>query len=43
MKDDNSDVKQDTIKTSIHCPNTKRKYIYDLRGGGIVRERVVQC
>ena len=34
--------KKDIIETTIYCLNTKRKYIYELRGGEIVSERIVQ-
>jgi hypothetical protein len=42
MKDKTSKNK-DTIETSVYCMNTKRKYIYELRGGEIVSERIEQC
>jgi len=46
MKDDKipstASKKKDTIETTIYCLNTKRKYIYELRGGDIVSERIVQ-
>ena len=35
--------KRGIIETSVYCMNTKRKYIYELSGGVIVSERVVQC
>jgi hypothetical protein len=35
--------KKDIIETTVYCLNTKRMYIYQLRGGEIVGERVVQC
>lgn len=34
--------KKDIIETTIYCLNTKRKYIYELRGGEIVSERIVR-
>jgi hypothetical protein len=46
MKDDKtqetSSKKKGTIETTIYCLNTKRKYIYELSGGEIVSERIVQ-
>jgi hypothetical protein len=46
MKDDKthetSGKKKGTIETTIYCLNTKRKYIYELSGGEIVSERIVQ-
>ncbi len=38
-----TDKKKGTIETSVYCMNTKRKYIYELKDGNIVSERVVQC
>ncbi len=38
-----TEKKKGTIETSVYCMNTKRKYIYELKGGDIVSERVVQC
>ncbi len=35
--------KKGIIETSVYCMNTKRKYIYELSGGVIVSERVIQC
>jgi hypothetical protein len=35
--------KKGIIETSVYCMNTKRKYIYELNGGVIVSERVIQC
>ncbi len=35
--------KRGIIETSVYCMNTKRKYIYELSGGVIVSERVIQC
>ncbi len=35
--------KKGIIETSVYCMNTKRKYIYELSGGNIVSERIVQC
>ncbi len=46
MKDNHTqttDKKKDIIETSVYCMNTKRKYIYELQGGQIISERVVQC
>lgn len=46
MKDNSThstDKKKGIIETSVYCMNTKRKYIYELKGGDIVSERVVQC
>jgi hypothetical protein len=46
MKDnkthETTDKKKGIIETTIYCLNTKRKYIYELSGGEIVSERVVQ-
>jgi hypothetical protein len=42
MKEDQTQ-KKGIIETSVYCLNTKRKYIYQLRGGEIVSERVIQC
>lgn len=38
-----SGKKKGTIETSVYCLNTKRKYIYELCGGEILSERIVQC
>jgi hypothetical protein len=38
-----TDKKKGIIETSVYCMNTKRKYIYELQGGEIVSERIVQC
>jgi len=47
MKDNHSaqstGKKKGVIETSVYCMNTKRKYIYELSGGVIVSERVIQC
>jgi len=39
----NTEKKKGVIETSVYCLNTKRKYIYELKDGNIVSERVVQC
>jgi hypothetical protein len=31
----------DIIETTIHCLNTRRKYIYLLKNGQIISERIV--
>ncbi len=38
-----SENKRSVTETSVYCKNTKKKYIYELLGGEIVSERVVQC
>jgi len=38
-----TEKKKGVIETSVYCLNTKRKYIYELKDGNIVSERVVQC
>jgi hypothetical protein len=38
-----SDNKRKVIETSVYCKNTKKKYMYELLGGEIVSERIVQC
>lgn len=45
MKDNThaSDKKKGVIETSVYCLNTRRKYIYELKDGNIISERVVQC
>ena len=46
MKDtstQSNDKKKGIIETSVYCMNTKRKYIYELKDGDIVSERIVQC
>jgi hypothetical protein len=35
--------KKGIIKTSVYCMNTKRKYVYELSGGAIVSESIIQC
>ena len=42
-KIETSDKKKGVIETSVYCLNTKRKYIYELKDGNIISERVVQC
>jgi hypothetical protein len=46
MKDDKTyethGKKKEVIETTIYCLNTKRKYIYELCGGEIISEKVVQ-
>jgi hypothetical protein len=46
MKDDKTyethGKKKGVIETTIYCLNTKRKYIYELSGGEIISEKVVQ-
>jgi hypothetical protein len=31
----------DTIETTIHCLNTRRKFVYVLKNGQIISERIV--
>ncbi|AFD00559.1 hypothetical protein Mtc_1816 [Methanocella conradii HZ254] len=38
-----SENKRKVTETSVYCKNTKRKYIYELLGGEIISERIVQC
>lgn len=33
---------KDTIETTIHCFNIRRKYIYEIRDGEIISERIVE-
>ncbi len=35
-------VKGSTTST-IHCVNTKRKYIYEIQNGNIINEKIIQA
>lgn len=42
-KSSQTEKKKGIIETSVYCLNTKRKYIYEIKDGAIISERVVQC
>ena len=39
----NKEEVKESITSTIHCVNTKRKYVYEILDGNIIHEQVLQA